>query len=73
MAPRKVLIITFPGFNTLDLNGPFETLHSPGRGEHFVMTLAAENEITTAAEGVHVKVGNSSRLMDSVADCSSEM
>lgn len=58
MAPRNVLVITFPGFNTLDLNGPWEALHVPGRGAEFKMTLASETEITTSAENMQVQVGH---------------
>lgn len=61
MTARRVLIAVFPEFNTLDMNGPFETLHSPDGGKHFAVTLASETEITTSSEGVMVKVGTTCR------------
>ncbi|KLU82897.1 hypothetical protein MAPG_01965 [Magnaporthiopsis poae ATCC 64411] len=52
-APKlKALMVLFPGFNTLDMNGPFEVLARAGL---FEMVTAAENEITRSAEGVQVK------------------
>lgn len=59
MAPPKsnVLMILFPGFNTLDMNGPFEVLRRSGPdSDSFAITTASETDITTSLEGVHVKV-----------------
>ncbi|KAK1753941.1 class I glutamine amidotransferase-like protein [Echria macrotheca] len=55
MAPRKILLVLFPGFNTLDMNGPYEVLQKAGDGAVFEIFVAAESEITTSIEGVHVK------------------
>jgi len=57
-APLKsnILMILFPGFNTLDMNGPYEVLRRSGRNENCTITVASETEITTAEEGVQVKV-----------------
>ncbi|KAL8386903.1 hypothetical protein RB595_010306 [Gaeumannomyces hyphopodioides] len=53
MAPKlKALMVLFPGFNTLDMNGPFEVL---SRGDLFEMVTAAESDITRSSEGVQVK------------------
>lgn len=56
MAPSKVLLVIFPGYNTLDVNGPYETLFAAGRGAHFRITVASETEITVSAEGMQIKV-----------------
>jgi hypothetical protein len=55
-AARQILLVLFPGFNTLDMNGPYEVLAKPGGGDVFKISVASETEITTSAEGVHVKV-----------------
>jgi putative intracellular protease/amidase len=52
----KVLLIIFPGFNTLDMNGPYEVLRRSGQSNIFGITVASETEITTSVEGVQVKV-----------------
>ncbi|KAK5654760.1 hypothetical protein OQA88_7085 [Cercophora sp. LCS_1] len=51
----KVLIVIFPGFNTLDMNGPYEVLRKTKQGNAFKVTVASETEITTSTEGVHIK------------------
>src|SRR4051812_26291675 len=54
--PTSVLLIPFPKFNTLDLNGPLEILGnaalSPGT---FSVTIAAKEDLTTAVENVIIK------------------
>jgi putative intracellular protease/amidase len=60
MAPPKkshALLLLFPGFNTLDMNGPLEVFRKSGTSDVFVVTVASETEITDSTEGVHVKVG----------------
>lgn len=52
----KVLLILFDGFNTLDMNGPYEVLRKSGVRTGVKIEVAAESEITTSVEGVHVKV-----------------
>ncbi|EJT70988.1 hypothetical protein GGTG_12009 [Gaeumannomyces tritici R3-111a-1] len=49
---HKALMVLFPGFNTLDMNGPFEVLT---RGDLFEVVTAAESDITRSSEGVQVK------------------
>lgn len=56
----KVLMPIFPGFNTLDMNGPYEVLRKTRQGRAFKVTVASETEITTSTEGVHVKVSDPS-------------
>lgn len=53
---KEILLVLFPGFNTLDMNGPYEVLRKTKGGDLFKITVAAESEITTSCEGVHVKV-----------------
>ncbi|KXJ86063.1 class I glutamine amidotransferase-like protein [Microdochium bolleyi] len=53
--PYKVLSIIFPGFNTLDLNGPLDVFTKSGQWDKFEVTIAAENEITESVEGLQVK------------------
>ncbi|KAL7760764.1 hypothetical protein ACKLNR_007299 [Fusarium oxysporum f. sp. zingiberi] len=55
MAPIKTLLILFPGANTLDVNGPIETLFATERGSYFNITVASETDITVTAEGVQIK------------------
>ncbi|KAK4442352.1 class I glutamine amidotransferase-like protein [Podospora aff. communis PSN243] len=52
---KSILLVLFPGFNTLDMNGPYEVLRKTKSGELFNITVAAESEITTSCEGVQVK------------------
>ncbi|KAK3935767.1 hypothetical protein QBC46DRAFT_396737 [Diplogelasinospora grovesii] len=52
----NVLLILLPGFNTLDMNGPYEIFRKSGSSNVFNVTVASECEITTSIEGVHVKV-----------------
>lgn len=53
----KVLLILFDGFNTIDMNGPYDILTKSGQSDHFVIDVAAEKEITKSIEGVLIKVG----------------
>lgn len=53
---KKVLVVIFPGFNTMDMNGPCEVLQMAGNGQRFTLTVASESEITTSSEGIQVKV-----------------
>lgn len=54
--PTKVLLIVFPGFNTLDMNGPYDVFSKSGISENFVITVAAETDITKSVEGLLVQV-----------------
>ncbi len=54
----QVLLILFPGFNTLDMNGPYEILQKPGDGKLFTIKVASETDITKSAEGALIKVGS---------------
>lgn len=54
--PIKVLLPIFPGFNTLDLNGPLEVLARPKESGTFKCTIAAAEDLTLAAEGVSIQV-----------------
>jgi len=56
MALQKILLILFPGFNTLDMNGPYEILQKANNGNTFQIIVASETEITTSQEGAAVKV-----------------
>lgn len=54
--PIPVLLIPFPGFNTLDLNGPLEILGNAALLKNtFAITVAAKDDLTTAFEHVIVK------------------
>ena len=55
-SPIKVLLPIFPGFNTLDLNGPAEVLGNTAlpRGT-FSLAVASATEYTTSYEGVTIK------------------
>lgn len=53
----RVLLILFDGFNTIDMNGPYDILTKSGQSDHFVIKVAAEQEITKSIEGVLVEVG----------------
>jgi putative intracellular protease/amidase len=61
MAPPKpqpipVLLIPFPDFNTLDLNGPLEILGNAALDKDtFAITVAAKHDLTTAVENVIIK------------------
>lgn len=56
MAPISVLLIPFPGFNTLDLNGPLEVLGNAAvPKDTFSITIAAKDDLTTASENVIIK------------------
>ncbi|MCJ1354714.1 MAG: hypothetical protein MMC33_004703 [Icmadophila ericetorum] len=58
---KSVLLLLFPGFNTLDANGPLEifgngSLRSEDHPDgYFQITIAAADEFTKAAEGLTVK------------------
>lgn len=53
----KVLLILFDGFNTIDMNGPYDILTQSGQSEHFVIDVAAEQQPTKSIEGVLIEVG----------------
>jgi len=54
--PIPVLLIPFPQFNTLDLNGPLEILGNAALPKGtFAVTVAAKGDITTAVENVMIK------------------
>ncbi|KAK0619512.1 DJ-1 PfpI family protein [Immersiella caudata] len=55
MALQNILLILFPGFNTLDMNGPYEILQKANDGNAFRITVASETDLTTAQEGAIVK------------------
>lgn len=55
----NVLLVLFPGFNTLDMNGPYEVLQRSADASVFTITVASETDITTSIEGVQVKVSSS--------------
>lgn len=52
----NVLLILFPGFNTLDENGPLEVFRKSGSSNIFKVTIASETELTTSVEGAIMKV-----------------
>lgn len=52
----NVLLIIFPGFNTLDANGPLEMFRKSGQSQIFTVTVASETEHTTSVEGCIMKV-----------------
>ncbi|KAK0616170.1 ThiJ/PfpI family protein [Immersiella caudata] len=52
---KNILLVLFPGFNTLDMNGPYEVLRKTKGGDLFQITVAAEYEVTVSCEGVQVK------------------
>jgi transcriptional regulator GlxA family with amidase domain len=55
-SPIKVLMPIFPGFNTLDLNGPAEVLGNTALPHHtFLITIASATEHTTSYENVTIK------------------
>lgn len=54
----NVLLVLFPGFNTLDMNGPYEVLQRSADASVFTITVASETDITTSVEGVQVKVSS---------------
>jgi len=65
--PRtNALMIIFPGFNTFDMNGPYEIFRDAQQGDAIGITVASETEITQAAEGTLVKVGNAFSRCESV-------
>lgn len=55
-SPLKVLLPIFPGFNTLDLNGPLEVLKNSGLPDStFEVYVASATELTKACEGVQIQ------------------
>jgi len=56
MALQNVLLILFPGFNTLDMNGPYEILQKTNNGNAFKIAVASETPITVSTEGASVQV-----------------
>jgi putative intracellular protease/amidase len=56
----EVLLVLFPGFNTLDMNGPFDVLTKSGTSTSFKIQVASESTdhcgITRSGEGVKVQV-----------------
>ena len=55
-SPIKVLLPVFPGFNTLDLNGPAEVLGNTALPHGtFSIAVASAMEFTTSYEGVTIK------------------
>lgn len=58
----EVLLVLFPGFNTLDMNGPFDVLSKSGTSTSFNIQVASESKdhcgVTKATEGVKVQVSN---------------
>jgi hypothetical protein len=54
--PIPVLLIPFPQFNTLDLNGPLEILGNAALPDRtFDVTVAAKYDLTIATENVIIK------------------
>jgi putative intracellular protease/amidase len=59
--PLSTLLLAYPGFNTLDLNGPLEILMNAYFSnqnppiEPFTITIATHHEHTTAAENITIK------------------
>ncbi|KAF2200328.1 class I glutamine amidotransferase-like protein [Delitschia confertaspora ATCC 74209] len=51
----NALLLLYPGFNTLDVNGPLEVFKKSGTTLYFSVTVASETDITTSAEGAHMK------------------
>ncbi|KAL1855258.1 hypothetical protein Daus18300_011164 [Diaporthe australafricana] len=55
----EVLLALFPGFNTLDMNGPFDVLTKSGTSTSFNVQVASESTdrcgITKSGEGVKVQ------------------
>lgn len=56
----EVLLVLFPGFNTLDMNGPFDVLSKSGTSTSFNIQVASESThscgVTKSTEGVKVQV-----------------
>jgi putative intracellular protease/amidase len=51
------LLLLFPGFNTLDVNGPIEILKKSGYSTIFNIKVASETETTESVECVKIQVG----------------
>lgn len=56
LTESNVLLIVFPGFNTIDMNGPYDVLTKSGMNKMFNLTVASETLITRSCEGVKVEV-----------------
>lgn len=56
----EVLLVLFPGFNTLDINRPFDVLSKSGTSTSFNIQVASESTdscgVTKSTEGVKVQV-----------------
>jgi hypothetical protein len=52
----NALLILFPGYNTLDVNGPFEVFRKSGTTNDRFVTVASETEITVSTEGAQMRV-----------------
>lgn len=56
----EVLLVLFPGFNTLDMNGPLDVLSKSGTSTSFNIQVASESTdscgVTKSTEGVKVQV-----------------
>lgn len=52
----KALLILFPGYNTLDVNGPLEVFMKSGSTKIFDVTIASETDHTTSVEGAVMQV-----------------
>jgi transcriptional regulator GlxA family with amidase domain len=53
--PIQVLLLIYPSFNTLDLNGPLDVLKNPYlSADAFDITIAAASPLTTSYEGVAI-------------------
>ncbi|KAH0598352.1 hypothetical protein MHUMG1_03650 [Metarhizium humberi] len=55
MEPKRVLVVLFEGFNTMDMNGPYEVFRMADNRNAFTVTITAEMEVTRSFEGVQVK------------------
>ncbi|KAI9854834.1 MAG: hypothetical protein M1813_000850 [Trichoglossum hirsutum] len=53
----RVLLPVFPGFNTLDVNGPLEVLGNTAQPtpKLYSITVTSDTDTTTAAEGIKIK------------------
>lgn len=74
MEPKRVLVVLFEGFNTMDMNGPYEVFRMADNRNAFTVTITAEMEVTRSFEGVQVKVIPASKWLiprPSLADYSS--
>lgn len=56
MPTSKALILLFPKFNTLDVNGPLEVLRKSGQSDIIDVEIASETCITESVEGCKIEV-----------------